>query len=117
MHTDVSNETIGAKALALYDAGECETVTTGELREGDVIVSYRIAMRLRDRGTRATDLAPAGSVEADYFGPTVWFRTDILDASRNNGFVPASWLRDWTCQGNNLASWCRVKLPASGSVA
>lgn len=93
-----------------YDAGQRETVTTHDLRDGDVIVYYGVAMRLRDRKSAPTDLAKAGTPEAERFGDTVWFKTDIVDDTRNNGFIPASWLRDWTVQGNKLATWCRVKL-------
>ncbi len=101
-----ANETI----MNAYDAGQRETVSTHDLRDGDVIVYYGVAMRLRDRKSRPTDLAEAGTPEAERFGDTVWFKTDILDDTRNNGFIPAHWLKDWTVQGNKLAKWCRVKL-------
>lgn len=98
------------KVLEAYDARQIEYVNTHELRNGDVIVHYEVAMRLRDRNARPTDLAKAGTPEAEHFGDTVWFHTDILDDTRNNGFIPASWLRRFTIQGNKLARWTRVVL-------
>ena len=85
-----------------------ESVSTHDLREGDVVKYYGVFFRLRDRRSAPTDLAPKGSAEADYFGDTVWFRTDVLDDADNNGFIPQGWLKDWTFQGNKLARWGRV---------
>ncbi len=90
-------------------AAATEIVSTHDLRNGDVIKYYGVLFRLRDRKAAPTDLAKAGTPEAEKFGDTVWFKTDVVDDTKNGGFIPASWLKDWTVQGNRLAQWSRVK--------
>jgi hypothetical protein len=90
-----------------------ETVSTGELNEGDFIRANGCLMQL---GTISSKPNDQGHPER---GDTRWARGYILPQP-DTGAIPRSWLdRDetgaayWIIQGNDLASWQRFTDPAA----
>ena len=75
-----------------------ETVNTHALRNGDLVSTHGVLFRIRDR---------AEHVMGGDYGVTVSFKTDVV-AVQPDSTMPAHWRKDWTIQGNGLATWARV---------
>lgn len=85
------------------------TLPTSELREGDIVLTYGMAVLL-DQPLRRSKVHPPD----DYGGCHV--TTGVIlncEEVRACGFVPPSFIRDghWTIQGNDLASWRVLRMP------
>jgi len=81
-----------------------ETVTTHELRNGDVIASHGSLFKLKDRKvSQSHDVT-------DYGGEVIWFRTAYLGPLLKGGqeSIPSALRKDWVIQGNKLATWARI---------
>ena len=90
-----------------------ETVSTGELNEGDFIRAHGCMMQLGPISSKPND---QGHPER---GATRWARGYILPQP-DTGAIPRSWLTKdetgaayWIVQGNELASWQRFTDPAA----
>jgi hypothetical protein len=79
-------------------AGQRLTLTTPELRAGDIVVTHGMRVRLDTLVTY-----PSGHGQTVYaWHGTVTNPEDV----RREDLVPLSWWRDgWTVQGNDLARW------------
>ncbi len=82
-----------------FKTSQGETVTTDELRVGDVVYVHGAVFKLTS--VREYMPGPGGCA-----GPVFSFKTEVLDAGETE--IPAHWLGDWTIQGNRLAKWCRL---------
>lgn len=81
-----------------------ETVTTHDLKEGDLVKHYGIVFKLRDRKNHGM----CGASDEKLQGVCISFKTDVVDASERSPIFPEHWLKDWTFQGNKLAHFNRV---------
>jgi hypothetical protein len=81
-----------------------ESVSTHDLREGDLVWFYGVVFRLRDRKNHGL----TEGFDPDIQGDCITFRTDIVDATERCSHFPASWAAEWTFQGNKLSRFARV---------
>ena len=81
-----------------------ESVSTHDLQNGDMIRFYGVVLELRDR----KEWGVTAPHTEELHGQVITFKTNIIDQTQNNGFIPQSWLNDWTVQGNKLARWARI---------
>ena len=91
-----------------------ETVTTSELRQGDVIRCEGAIMDVGAIHQRNAETHPGTG-----HGPSIWARGYIRE-HHGHGAIPATWFetdetgrRYWIIQGNDLRTWARFKDPAA----
>lgn len=90
-----------------------ESVTTHDLREGDIVRHYGMRILIDSRGQ------DAGHPDYPERGATVWFHGTVLNPSQVNAdLVPVGWRssdsctrcergQHWQIQGNRRATWAR----------
>jgi hypothetical protein len=80
-----------------------ETVTTHDLVEGDLVRTYGVTFRLRDR----KNYGLTAGFDPITQGDCISFQTDVV-ADDSDGAFPASWQKDYTVQGNRMMTWSRI---------
>ena len=79
---------------------KCQSTKTNDLNNGDIVITHGAVCRLTNKKVWP----------ADKYGTCVTFNTEILN---DGGTIPKNWLKDWTIQGNERATWNKIIDPSS----
>lgn len=84
-------------------ATDTRTLSTDALEVGMIVQHYGARLRLTKQTFTAEEAAKRADVEPTLRAFATEFVGNVNDDRPHS--IPASWLKDWTVQGNHFAMW------------